>query len=53
VDIFGAGAETTSTALNWAILYLTEYQDVQEKVHKEVMDVVGSCRSPLLSDKQK
>jgi len=52
-DIFGAGAETTSSTLNWAILYLTECQDVQEKVHKEVMNVVGWSRSPSLTDRPK
>jgi len=35
-------------------VYLKQHQDVQEKVHKEVMDVVGGTRrSPALAEKAK
>ena len=36
-DFFLAGAETTATTLRWACLYLANNQEVQEKVHKEIV----------------
>ncbi|XP_075716507.1 cytochrome P450 2J4-like [Rhinoderma darwinii] len=38
-DLFGAGSETTSTSLLWALLYMVAYPDIQHKVHKE-LDIV-------------
>jgi len=52
-DIFIAGSETTSTTLNWAILYLIANPDIQEKLHKEIISVIGAERSPSLSDRPK
>ena len=40
-DLFGAGSDTSSSTLCWALLYLTLYQDVQEKCHQEVSSVLG------------
>jgi len=48
-----AGSETTSSTLNWALLYLTMHPDVQEKVHQEIVSVLGMKRSPNLSDRPK
>jgi cytochrome P450 len=48
LDLFGAGTETTSTALLWAILFLVNNPDVQETVHKEIQNIVGSGRQPLI-----
>ncbi|XP_077862993.1 cytochrome P450 1A5-like [Saccoglossus kowalevskii] len=52
-DIFAAGLDTTINALNWAVAYLTYYPDVQSKVQREIDDVIGDDRLPLLSDKGK
>ncbi|KAM5191598.1 cytochrome P450 2J2-like [Mantella aurantiaca] len=35
-DLFMAGIETTATSLQWALLYMVAYPDVQKKVHKEL-----------------
>ncbi|ESO82456.1 hypothetical protein LOTGIDRAFT_54271, partial [Lottia gigantea] len=51
VDILGAGFETVSTTLLWAILCLTKYPQVQERVQQEIDDVLGK-RQPMLQDKQ-
>ncbi|XP_003224373.2 cytochrome P450 2J5 [Anolis carolinensis] len=41
-DFFIAGSETTATTLKWAILLLTNHPDIQDKVHKEIEDVLVS-----------
>ncbi|KAL3884077.1 hypothetical protein ACJMK2_030299 [Sinanodonta woodiana] len=50
-DLFGAGTETTSTTLLWAILYLLHYPDVQEKCFDEIQMVLGLERFPSLDDR--
>ncbi|XP_070556170.1 cytochrome P450 1A1-like [Ptychodera flava] len=52
-DIFGAGIDTTTQTMIWCLAYLINYPDVQAKVHKEIDDVIGKDRLPLLSDKTK
>jgi len=50
-NTFGAGTETTNAVLNWAILYLALYPDVQKKLHDEIDEVVGSTRLPNMTNK--
>ncbi|XP_024916279.1 steroid 17-alpha-hydroxylase/17,20 lyase isoform X2 [Cynoglossus semilaevis] len=50
-DIFGAGVETTTTVLKWAIIYLLHYPQVQRHIQEELDTKVGSGRSPKLSDR--
>ena len=50
-DIFSAGLETTSTCVLWALAYLAINQKVQERLHKELDDVIGRERLPELADK--
>merc|ERR1712025_1034920 len=52
LDLFLAGAETTSTTLKWTVLFLTLYPEVQEKCRAEIEGVVGS-KQPELSDMEK
>ncbi|KAM7171096.1 steroid 17-alpha-hydroxylase/17,20 lyase isoform 2-T2 [Macrochelys suwanniensis] len=51
-DIFGAGVETTSTVLKWAVLYLLHYPEVQRKIQEELDQKIGFERHPQLSDRQ-
>lgn len=51
VDLFLAGGETTGTSLDWALLYMIRYPDIQEKCQAEIDKVVGTNRSVKLSDK--
>ena len=44
VDLLLAGAETTSTTLTWAMLYMIRNPDVQAKVQKELDSVIGRQR---------
>ena len=48
---FLAGIQTSAETLYWAIALLTEYPDIQAKVHKEIDDVVGRDRIPTIGDR--
>jgi cytochrome P450 len=53
-DIFGAGSSTTSSTLTWSVLYLTKFPEVQEKLQKELDEVIGtSGRLISVEDKSK
>lgn len=52
IDLFVAGTETTSTTIRWAILLLAKNPEVQEKIHKSIVDQVGLGVLPRLSDRQ-
>ncbi|CAG7833704.1 unnamed protein product, partial [Allacma fusca] len=53
LDLFQAGSMTTSTMLTWAVLYNVVYPEVQEKLQKEIDDVIGNSRSPSIADRPK
>jgi cytochrome P450 len=48
-DLFAAGSETTATTIRWTVLYLMHNVDIQNKMWKEIDNVVGVGRLP--SDK--
>ncbi|XP_061073770.1 cytochrome P450 2M1-like [Conger conger] len=50
--LFSAGTETTSSTLRHALLLMMKYPHVQERVQKEIDEVVGCSRSPSIQDKQ-
>ena len=47
LDLFKAGAETSSTTILWIILFLVRYQEVQEKCFMEISREVGEERPGL------
>ena len=49
-DLVGAGSETTSTTIEWAILYLVNHPTIQEKLRDDINSVVGKDRLPRLRD---
>ncbi|XP_012509335.1 PREDICTED: cytochrome P450 1B1 [Propithecus coquereli] len=49
-DIFGASQDTLSTALQWLLLLLVRYPDVQAQVQAELDQVVGRDRLPRMDD---
>jgi len=51
-DLFLAGAETTSTTMKWAVLFLTLHPGVQEKCRQEIEEIIGT-RQPILADMDK
>jgi cytochrome P450 len=51
-DFFGAGTETTSTTLRWALLYLIHHQDWQRRLQDDIDDVIGQGQ-PQMGHKDK
>lgn len=51
LDLFGAGTDTTASSILWAIIYLVNNPDVQEKLRNELTEVVGPNCQPLLNDR--
>ena len=45
-----AGTETTSTTINWCVLFCLHHPQVQEKVFNEIKTHVGTGRTPNTSD---
>nr|XP_034359483.1 cytochrome P450 2J3-like isoform X2 [Arvicanthis niloticus] len=51
LDLLVNGTLTPSTALRWALLYITVNPEVQEKVHSEIDRVIGHGRQPSIDDR--
>ncbi|XP_071808271.1 steroid 17-alpha-hydroxylase/17,20 lyase-like [Asterias amurensis] len=51
IDLFGAGTETTTLSLHWAVAALAENPKIQERIAQEIDDVIGRDRLPSLDDK--
>ncbi|XP_048361668.1 cytochrome P450 2J5-like [Sphaerodactylus townsendi] len=52
-QFFIGGLETTSLTLRWGLLLMANLPDIQEKVHKEIEDVLGSSQSFTYQDRKK
>nr|QQL94716.1 cytochrome P450 2n14 [Lateolabrax maculatus] len=51
LDLFLAGTETTSTTLQWALVFLIKNPDIQDKVQAEIDKVIGQTRQPTMADR--
>ncbi|XP_049620345.1 cytochrome P450 2C25-like [Suncus etruscus] len=51
LDLFGAGTETTSTTLRFALLLLLKHPDVTAKAQEEIERVIGRHRKPCMKDR--
>ncbi|KAM9385851.1 uncharacterized protein KZ484_007430 [Pholidichthys leucotaenia] len=50
-DLFSAGTETTATTMMWALVFLINHPDIQEKVQAEIDEVIGPTRQPSMADR--
>ncbi|XP_066902251.1 probable cytochrome P450 305a1 isoform X2 [Halyomorpha halys] len=53
LDFFIGGSQTISGTLDFCFLYMTSYQDVQEKVQKELDALITPGQLPSRNDKNK
>uniref|UniRef100_A0A8C4DT39 Cytochrome P450, family 1, subfamily D, polypeptide 1 n=1 Tax=Dicentrarchus labrax TaxID=13489 RepID=A0A8C4DT39_DICLA len=53
IDIFGAGFDTIIAGLQWSLLYLIKFPDIQDRIHQEIDEHIGTARLPRFSDKPK
>ncbi|XP_015242908.1 PREDICTED: cytochrome P450 1A1-like [Cyprinodon variegatus] len=51
IDIFAAGFDTIIAGLQWSLLYLIKFPDIQDRIHLEIDEHIGSARPPRFSDK--
>uniref|UniRef100_A0A672RGM4 Cytochrome P450 2M1-like n=1 Tax=Sinocyclocheilus grahami TaxID=75366 RepID=A0A672RGM4_SINGR len=51
-NLFSAGTETTSSTVRHALLLMMKHPDVQERVQKEIDEVVGQDRWSSVEDRQ-
>ncbi|XP_068940946.1 cytochrome P450 2W1 [Petaurus breviceps papuanus] len=52
LDLVMAGTETTSTSLQWAVLLMAKYPEVQAKVQEELDRVLQASRLPEYEDQK-
>ncbi|XP_052089394.1 cytochrome P450 2B4-like, partial [Mytilus californianus] len=50
-DLYIAGTDTASVTLQWSMLYMIKYPDVQKKCRDEILEVIGGDRNPVVKDK--
>ncbi|XP_077774820.1 cytochrome P450 2W1-like isoform X2 [Podarcis muralis] len=51
-DLVLAGTETTGTTLQWAILLMMKYPDIQRQAREEIERVIGLERLPTCEDRK-
>ncbi|XP_064414881.1 cytochrome P450 2K1-like isoform X2 [Latimeria chalumnae] len=51
-NLFVAGTDTTSNTLKWGLLLMMKYPEIQERVHEEIMEVIGCERSAVSEDRK-
>ncbi|XP_074593778.1 cytochrome P450 18a1 isoform X1 [Brevipalpus obovatus] len=50
IDLFSAGLETVTSALEWAVLFLMKNPRVQINLQNEIDQIIGKDRTPELND---
>ncbi|CAK8696143.1 unnamed protein product [Clavelina lepadiformis] len=50
-DIFEGGIETTTDTINWSLIFLLHYPEIQTKIREEIQQIVGPSGSVRMSHK--
>ncbi|KAM4695589.1 cytochrome P450 2G1-like [Rhinophrynus dorsalis] len=50
-DLFDAGTDVVSTTLRYGLMILLKHPEVEERVHKEIDQVIGRSRAPCIDDR--
>lgn len=45
-----AGYQTISSILEWSMIFMSKYPDIQSKVHEEIVQIIGNERMPTIED---
>ncbi|XP_026527868.1 cytochrome P450 2J6-like [Notechis scutatus] len=53
MDLLSAGSETTARTIQWALLYLVAFPEIQEKCQKEIDFFLGSNSNLQYEDREK
>uniref|UniRef100_A0A667YCA5 Cytochrome P450 2J2-like n=1 Tax=Myripristis murdjan TaxID=586833 RepID=A0A667YCA5_9TELE len=51
LDLIEAGTESAATTLRWALVFMMNYPEIQEKVQAEIDRVIGQSRQPTIADR--
>uniref|UniRef100_A0A1A7Y3Q8 Cytochrome P450, family 2, subfamily J, polypeptide 2 n=1 Tax=Iconisemion striatum TaxID=60296 RepID=A0A1A7Y3Q8_9TELE len=51
LDLIEAGTESAATTLRWALVFMMNYPEIQEKVQAEIDGVIGQSRQPTMADR--
>nr|XP_006812314.1 PREDICTED: cytochrome P450 1A1-like [Saccoglossus kowalevskii] len=49
-ELFRTATDPTYTALRWALVYSVKHPEIQEKIHNEIVDVIGTSRRATIND---
>ncbi|KAM9305504.1 uncharacterized protein PAF06_014065 [Gastrophryne carolinensis] len=52
LDLFGAGTETTSSTLRWALFLMMKYPEIQKKVQEEIQEHIKPGQLPSVEDRK-
>ena len=52
-ELMGAGMESPTTFIRWAIVVLTNHVSIQERLRAEIDSVIGRQRLPTLDDRSR
>uniref|UniRef100_A0A8C5RA81 unspecific monooxygenase n=1 Tax=Leptobrachium leishanense TaxID=445787 RepID=A0A8C5RA81_9ANUR len=52
-DMFTAGTETVSTTLRYGLMILLKHPDVEERIHREIDQIIGRNRAPCIEDRSR
>ncbi|GAB6019106.1 hypothetical protein CHUAL_000727 [Chamberlinius hualienensis] len=52
-DLIIAGTETSAKTLTWALIHMTNHQEIQRKVQNEIDNAIGRDRLPSYADRSR